>query len=88
MAGKLSCNGQVNKGERRAAAQRRQDAPVFGAGNLPAPDLTQSAAETASGPSEEDMRDFCAKGLVRVHVKDAAMAVQQSSPEVRAASVL
>ena len=41
------------------------------------------ATAPASGPSEQDLRDYSASGLVRVRLKDAAMAAQQSSPQVR-----
>ena len=37
----------------------------------------------ALGPSEEVLRNYSATGLIRVRLKDAAMAVQQNSPQVR-----
>ena len=40
------------------------------------------AGVPASGPSEEDLRNYSVTGLVRVRLTDAAMAVQQSSPQV------
>ena len=60
---------------------------VADAGHLPAPESAQPADDapgsaSASGPSEEDMRDFRTTGLVRIRLKDAAMAVQQASPQV------
>ena len=59
------------------------------AGNLPAPESAQQpreAPEPASGPSEDELRDFSTSGLVRIRLRDAAMAVQQASPQVRASS--
>lgn len=41
------------------------------------------AAPPVAGPSERDLQDYSATGLVRFRLRDAAMAVQQASPQVR-----
>ena len=68
-AGEHSASGRVSAASQ---AERSAKAP-------PEPD----AAPSASGPSERDLRDYYDTGLVRVRLKDTAMAAQQSSPEVR-----